>query len=101
MAILPSPFGSNANPMRGAGLKRWPCKQPALLFAPTVAPGNCVRIGPGIEPVPPFPPHCTTPLKGLPPTRDPFSGLFGLVGSLEIAGSAAVLNADGAKLNAL
>src|ERR1700755_1883275 len=101
MAILPSPLGSHAKPMRGAGLKRGPCKQPALLLAPTVAAGNCVRIGPGMEPVPPLPPHCTMPLKGLPPVKEPLSGLLGFVGSLKIPGSFAELNADGEKLNAL
>src|ERR1700753_1284381 len=101
IAILPSPFGSHAKPMRGAGLKRCPVKQPALLLAPTVAFGNCVRIGPGIEPVPPLPPHCTMPLKGLPPVSEPFNGLPGFVGSLKIAGCAAAENALGWKLNAL
>src|SRR5579859_608963 len=100
MAILPSPFGSHANPMRGAGLKRCPFRQPGYLEAPTVAPGNDASTAPGMDDVPPEPPHCTTPLNGLPPTSEPFSGLLESFGSLKNPGVLAELNCVGSKLNA-
>src|SRR5260370_37834178 len=64
MAILPSPLGSQAKPIRGAGLKRCPFKQPAFEFAPMATVGNR---DPGTSgKVPPFPPHCSKPFRGLP-----------------------------------
>src|SRR5579885_1781665 len=66
MANLPLPRGSQANPMRGAGLKRCPLRQPGKEDAPTVAPGKLVSTEAGIAPVPPFPPHWMRPLNGLP-----------------------------------
>src|ERR1700730_203918 len=47
-AVFPSPLGSQANPIRGAGLNRWPFMQ--LSGTPLVTP------------------HCTTPLNGSPIT---------------------------------
>src|SRR5882672_5314362 len=49
IAVLPSPFGSQAKPIRGAGLNKWPFMQ--LSGTPWVTP------------------HCTTPLNGFPTTR--------------------------------
>src|SRR5215831_2258436 len=63
MAILPSPLGSNAKPMRGAGLKRCPFRQPASEEAPMLTVGNAEAATRGK--LPPFPPHWTTPLRGL------------------------------------
>src|SRR5690242_21663680 len=66
MAILPSPFGSQANPIRGAGLKRCPGRHPLFLLDPTVARGNEPVTRLGMSDAPPGPPHWMTPLKGLP-----------------------------------
>src|SRR6266852_2557387 len=87
MAILPSPLGSQAKPIRGAGLNRCPLRQPAGDEAPTLEgyPGKGV-IGP------PFPPHWTMPFRGFPVplTRDPSEAvpLVSMVGRL--AGSNAL-----------
>src|SRR5260370_8685267 len=71
MAILPSPLGSNAKPMRGAGLKRCPARQPAFEEDPTLTVGNA---DPGTKGrVPPAPPHWTKPFTGLPVPDPMFS----------------------------
>src|SRR5690349_9029270 len=64
MAILPSPLGSNANPIRGAGLNKCPERQPAfeeelILTVGKLDPGTRGR-------APPAPPHWTKPFRGLP-----------------------------------
>src|SRR5271167_192716 len=95
MAILPSPFGSNANPIRGAGLKRCPERQPAFDAGPMLTVGNR---DPGTRgKVPPFPPHWTTPFSGLPlpvvvGVKEPSAGLN--------TGALAGLNALGSRLKA-
>src|SRR5580692_6268287 len=94
MAILPSPIGSNANPIRGAGLKRCPERQPAFEDAPMLVVGNN---DPGTRgKVPPFPPHCTTPFSGLPV----FAAFCASEPSALNVGSLAGLNALGSRLNA-
>src|SRR5262249_29590277 len=99
IAIFPSPFGSHAKPIRGAGLKRSPFKQPSYLLPPTVAPGKAVSTWLGIADVPPGPPHCTMPLNGFPapgtkapdcPVTEPSS----------ITGEPVLEKAVGSKLNA-
>src|ERR1700680_3296164 len=51
MEVLPAPHGSQANPIRGAGLNKCPFIQPAAGAAPT--PGNEDLLTP----------HCTMPLN--------------------------------------
>src|ERR1700746_2550878 len=63
MAIFPSPCGSQANPMRGAGLNKCPFWQPGSEVPAIVAAGNAVKMEPGTKLVPPGPPHCTKTLK--------------------------------------
>src|ERR1700682_975504 len=95
MAILPSPLGSNAKPMRGAGLKRCPLRQPAFGEDPTLTFG---KFDPGTRgKVPPAPPHWMKPFSGLAVfpafcIREPSAVLK--------AGSLAVTKALGSKLNA-
>src|SRR6266849_7061936 len=63
MAILPSPLGSKAKPMRGARLNRCPLRQPALEEEPMFAVG---KFDPGTKGrFPPGPPHWTKPFSGL------------------------------------
>src|SRR5579864_7303756 len=102
MAILPSPLGSNAKPMRGAGLKRCPERQPALEEEPTLADGNADKMDAGIAEVPPDPPHWMKPLNGLPApaTKDPFSGSVGLAVFENTAGALPAMYAAGSRLNA-
>src|SRR5438270_13282716 len=66
IAVLPSPFGSNAKPMRGAGLNKCPFRQPSFLEPPTVAFGKAANIVVGMALVPPAPPHWITALNGFP-----------------------------------
>src|SRR6266568_5122009 len=54
MAILPSPLGSQAKPIRGAGLKRCPFRQPASVEEPIVAPGNELVTRLGMRELPPY-----------------------------------------------
>src|SRR6266478_8053286 len=93
IAILPSPLGSKAKPIRGAGLNRCPLRQPSGDEAPTLEgyPGKGVL-------VPPFPPHWTMPFSGfpVPGTRDPSEA----VPLVSIVGWLAGTNAVGSKLNA-
>src|SRR5882757_10380465 len=96
MAILPSPLGSHAKPMRGAGLNRWPFKQPALEDPPTVVAGK-----PGTAKVPPFPPHWIMPLRGLPVPGSRAPALPVTLPELSIAGEAPATKAVGSKLKAL
>src|ERR1700682_3554681 len=90
MAILPSPLGSNAKPIRGAGLKRCPFRQPAFEEEPTVAVGNA---DPGTtEKLPPGPPHCTKPFSGLAVfaafcAREPSELNVGSLSGLKLLGS--------------
>src|SRR5215475_4270109 len=107
MAILPSPFGSQAKPMRGAGLKRWPFKQPASLEDPTAAAPKRLDTSAGTKVVPPGPPHWMMPLKGLPlGLPKPEGSLFGMKApedpvtepSRSIVGELAALKAVGSKL---
>src|ERR1700719_1903363 len=90
MAILPSPLGSNAKPMRGAGLKRCPFRQPAFEEEPTDADGNA---DPGTYgKLPPGPPHCTKPSSGLAVpapfwAREPSALNVGTLAGLKLAGS--------------
>src|SRR5215472_4820135 len=102
MAIFPSPLGSKAKPIRGAGLNRCPFKHPALDEVPTLAAGNEVRMLPGITEVPPEPPHWTMPLNGLPAPgiKEPFRELLGLVVSEKIAGEPPATKAAGSRLYA-
>src|ERR1700682_4473551 len=86
MAILPSPLGSQAKPMRGAGLNKCPFKQPASEDGPTLAAGNAASVGFGIAEVPPGPPHWMIPLNGfpVPAIKDPSVALplVSIVGEL-------------------
>src|SRR6266850_6710970 len=95
MAILPSPLGSKAKPKRGAGLKRWPFKQPSCEFEAALALGN-----PSTGNVTPGPPHWTMPLKGLPEpgTSEPANVVT--EPSASMVGALPVLNAAGSKLKA-
>src|SRR5258707_13787086 len=63
MAILPSPFGSHANQIRGAGLNRCPFRHPAWLLDPTVASGNELVTRLGLSEAPPEPPPLMIPVK--------------------------------------
>src|SRR5260370_14855574 len=102
MAILPSPLGSNAKPMRGAGLKKCPFRQPAFEEEPTVAAGKAAKTDAGIVEVPPDPPHWTMPLNGLPTpaTKDPFTGSARLAVFENTAGEPPATNALGSRLKA-
>src|SRR3984957_7171119 len=95
MAILPSPLGSQAKPMRGAGLKRWPDKQPAFEDGPTVAAEK-----PGTTKVPPLPPHWIMPLSGLPVPGERAPALPVTVPAVSITGEAPPTKALGSKLKA-
>src|SRR6266851_5011333 len=107
-SVLPSlPLVSHAKPMRGAGLKRCPFKQPALEEAPMSTVGN-PDVGARGK-FPPFPPHWTTPFSGLPVgLPNPDGSLFGISApalcvtepSLSIAGASAAPHCVGSKLNA-
>src|SRR5258705_132961 len=95
MAILPSPFGSNANPMRGAGLKRCPFMHPGFEAPPTLALGK-----PSTGNVPPLPPHWIMPLNGLPDpgTKEPANVVA--EPSASMVGEAPAAKAVGSRLKA-
>src|SRR5712671_3809862 len=91
MAILPSPLGSNANPMRGAGLKRCPFRHPEFEDPPALALGK-----PATGNVPPVPPHWIMPLNGFPepgtrapanPVWEPSTSIVGVLPELKAVGS--------------
>src|SRR6267143_5623735 len=94
IAILPLPLGSQANPIRGAGLNRCPLRQPAFDEDPMLTFG---KFDPGTRlKVPPFPPHWTKPFSGL----AVFPEFVASEPSELKVGSLAGLNALGSKLNA-
>src|SRR5579859_2349201 len=77
MAVLPLPRGSQANPIRGAGLNRCPFEQPTAETEPTAAAGNAEsELGGGTLRTPPVVPQTTRPSSGLPTpeTRAPVLG---------------------------